>query len=110
MISQAGGTGQARRDDAHHDTKGVHSLHSVDAGKPAVPAFDRRQLLTVPALLSAALFLQRPAWGATTGTCCYTAINVVNTDLYCQAIVDNNLVQTIVEWQHVWACVCYAHT
>ena len=55
----------------------VRSVCSVVADNDAVQAFDRRQLLTIPALLSAALFLQKPAWGATTGTtatCCCALI------------------------------------
>ena len=48
----------------------------ANAGK----ALDRRQLLAVPALISAALFLQRPAWGATTGTC-YRSVNLLSRGL-----------------------------
>ena len=59
--------------------KDVRSKFYVVVDNDTAQAFDRRQLLAVPALLSAALFLQRPAWGATTGTYCYTLISVVNT-------------------------------
>lgn len=98
VINQAGGTGQARHDDAHHATKGLHSCHSVDAGKPAVPAFDRRQLLTIPALLSAALFLQRPAWGATTGICLLPHCHQHRKhNMYCWAVLHSNVLQTTVE-------------
>lgn len=77
----------------------ARSLCSVFADNGGVQAFDRRQLLTIPALLSAALFFQRPAWGATTGTCCYALI--CGREHHCLQLVDVDI--KVVEGTELWS-------